>query len=194
MKHRFLILGISLMVLSLALAWTAYSETTIGVSAKSSGAGFDSGFGLSAEHIWKPDWYALGVSGNISNQKKRDADSGYTYGISGFGRIYHNDIYLTAGYGLAGYSYSFASGINWKKSAWWPFVGIGYDADFFDVWLTYYPKETQTVNEVEAWKIGSRLFIYNDWFLSSELSYQTYEQSNKRNRDTTAAFGIGWQF
>ena len=182
------------MALSLALAWTVCSETTIGVSAKSSGAGFESGFGLSAEHVWKPGWYALGISGNISNQKKREADSGYTYGINGFGRIYHNDIYLAAGYGLAGYSSSFASGIHWKKSAWWPFVGIGYDADFFDVWLTYYPKETQTVNEVEAWKVGSRLFIYNDWFLSGELSYQTYEQASKRNRDTTTAFGIGYRF
>ena len=182
-------------LLVLIFAMQAKAETTVYGTLHSSGAGYESGVGIKGEHLHRSDWYGLVLSGALTNQKKINASEGYTYSLSGQGRLYfYEDFYLAAGYGLAGYSSRVASGIHWKKSAWWPHASMGYDADFFDAWLTYYPREHQTINEVESIKAGSSLMITKNISVLSEMSHVRFEQSGDRESDTVFMFGLGWRF
>lgn len=195
MKNRFLIYGLLLILASWLFAWIAYSETTIYGTFHSSGAGYESGVGIKGEYLYRQSWYGFRAYGELSSQKKNKADEGYTYSVGGQGRLYfYKDFYLAGGYGFARYSSEFANGITWKKSAWWPHAELGLDADRLDVWVTYYPREHQTVNEVETIKLGTSLLFTDHLKAFAELSHMKFDHRDNRESDNLFTVGIGWQF
>lgn len=195
MKPRLLIYGLLLILASWTLAWLSYAETTIYGTVHSSGAGYESGFGVRGEYLYRYERIGARVYGEINNQKKNKASEGYTSSLGGQGRFYfYKDFYLAGGYGFAGYSSKFASGITWKKSAWWPHAEIGIDTETFDVWIAYYPKEHQTVNEVETIKLGTSLLFTDHLKAFAELSHMQFDHKDNRESDNLFTVGIGWQF
>jgi hypothetical protein len=197
MKIRFLQLGLLLLLAVglIAFACIAHAETDIYATAKSEGMGYESGVGISASHLQRfNNRFAVGVGAGISSQKKKDADNGYTYSVGGHGRFYLAEpIYLSAGASYSGYRSEFENS-TWEKSAWFPTLGIGYDTDTFDVSLTYYLKETQTPNEVEAISLGASLLLTRHWFLMTGITQSWFEQPGDRENDQMITVGIGWRF
>ena len=202
MKNKCLILGTLLILLAGLLGYASIvkAETTLTVFAKSSGSGYEPGIGVGASHLHRfLDHFALGISGSVTNQKKNNADKGYTYGLRGHGRYYFTDFnysnfYVLGGYGIGGYKSEFDNGKTWEKSAWWPNIGGGYDGAIFDLELNYYPKENQTHNKVEAASIKASMLMTEHFKLIGTYSYQQYQQSGKTESDDSISIGVGWQF
>ena len=201
LKSSFLTLGILLLLSACLIVFAVIvrAETDIYATAKTSGMGYESGVGISASHLYRfKDHFAIGVNGALSNQKKTNADSGYTYSVSGHGRFYFSDFkydnfYIAGGLGWSGYNSEFDHG-SWSKSSWKPMVGCGYDSALFDAQLTYYPEETQTANKVESIGLTASLLLTERWILSARYSHAWYDQSGERDDDGIFTLALGWRF
>jgi hypothetical protein len=196
-RHGFLIIGIAcLFGVLFCLAAIAKAETTVGFEAIGSGAGYDTGYGVTVSHTTGryADIFAAHVSGNIANRKKHNASEGYTYGASGQVRAYYQDVYFGVGYGVAGYRSEFDSGAVWEKSMWQPHVSVGYDTDLFDLWTTYHFEENDTPNQVSSFSGGGKLKVWRGMFISAEAQMLRFLQAGERERDTIFTVGIGWEF
>lgn len=183
-----------LILLSIFVSTAVFAETNMYVFARSDGSGYHPGVGIRLDNTMRKDIIGLYTYADLTNQKKIGSESGYTYSLGAQGRVYAEDFYAGIGYGFAGYSSKFISGVIWKKSAWWPHVRIGYDSDHIDCHLTYYPREHQTVNEVEAIKVGLSIKVHKNTLLISELSQQSFKQDNLRKRDSSLLLGVGYRF
>lgn len=183
-------------------------DTTASISAIviGQGAGYDTGYGVEASvtvPVWMPGQYldgggpiewAIHVSGNIANRKKRNASEGYTYGASGQLRAYYQDAYLGVGYGVAGYRSEFASGAVWKKSMWQPHVQVGYDTALWDLWAAYHFEENDTPNQVSAVSVGGSMKVWRNLKLTADIQRINFLQSGNWMDDYITTIGIGWEF
>jgi hypothetical protein len=204
MKIRFLQLGLLLLLAVglIAFAVLAHSETDIYVTAKSEGMGYEPGVGLSVSHLYRSGYWGFKGFGDVSNQKKNNADSGYTYSLNAQARLYPGGYdaqnfwgqwYVAGGYGVSGYESEFEDS-TWKKDIWWPHLEAGFDSQNFDAYLRYYPKETQTENEVEAVKLGASLLLTKHWLIMAEITQSWFDQSGGRDNDQILLIGTGWRF
>jgi hypothetical protein len=194
MKHRYLIVGLFFFFLSMWLTVIAQAETDISVTGKSSGMGYEPGVGLSASHLYRSNWWGLKGFGDISSQKKRDANSGYTYSLAGQVRVYPlNYLYIAGGYGISGYESKFDN-TTWRKHAWRSHAEVGFDGDIVDAWVRYYPRESQTENRVEAVKIGVSVLFMKHLLGTVEVTQAWYDQDGIRENDQIVLLGLGYRF
>jgi hypothetical protein len=196
-RHGFLIIGIAcLFGVLFCLAAIAKAETTVGFEAIGSGAGYDTGYGVTVSHTTGryADIFAAHVSGNIANRKKHNASEGYTYGASGQVRAYYQDVYFGVGYGVAGYRSEFDSGAAWKKSMWQPHVQVGYDTALWDLWAAYYFEENDTPNQVSAVSVGGSMKVWRNLKLTADIQRINFLQSGNWMDDYITTIGIGWEF
>lgn len=161
----------------------------------SPGAGYETGAGVRLESTWRKDKFGVFGSGELLYQPKIWASSGYKYALAGQGRYYINDLYFGAGASWGGYDSEFSnSDVHWRKDAVWPLIQLGYDGDRWDLWGTYFFKETQTPNEVRAAKIGGSVDLEHNVSFIVETTYVAFDQSGTRRDDVLVTVGLGWAF
>jgi hypothetical protein len=193
-KHNYLIIGLTLIALSLLLAYTAYAETTVYGAYSSVGKGYRSGFGAAILHSQQFNNIEITGSASASYQPKFSAEHGYTWGFSA-GAVYHfNSIYTGVGYTYSGYKSRFENGTVWQKRFGTPYLIAGYKVGYWDFWGQYYIKETQTANETEHARIAFEFSGAAPMILGARYTHTWFDQGGKRENDGTMTVLIGWRF
>lgn len=152
-------------------------------------------FGLQAEGSAR--WEFLEVWGNarIFSQKKKSAESGYTYGwgLQGRGYVY-GPWYVSGSYIYGGYHTEFDTGVVWEKSAALYGVGAGYNNYDTDIGLTYFFREYGSPNSIQATKLNYHQRLYNNLWLLFEIEYSTWDQGIERWNGFCEMVGIGMRW
>ena len=187
------------MLFAIFLGWrVAHCETSAYVTLNSSGAGYDAGIGIRVSHLHRfNDLFAVKIGGSYALQHKTGAKDGYTYGLSGSLRFYPREKwYLSGGYGVSGYETNFADGRTWKKHGWSPRLGLGYDSDRFDAWLSYSFEESDSPNEVSSASVGIAYKPIPDsgFKVRFGLTRMWFVQSGRDMTETLGTMGVGWEF
>lgn len=152
-------------------------------------------FGLQGEGSAR--WKFLEMWGNarIFNQKKKNAESGYTYGwgLQGRGYVY-GPWYVSGSYIYGGYHTEFDSGTVWEKSGALYGVGAGYNNYDTDIGLTYFFREYGSPNSIQTTKLNYHQRVYKNMWLLFEVEYSTWDQGAERWNGFCETVGIGMRW
>ncbi|MDD4986587.1 MAG: hypothetical protein PHQ43_12570, partial [Dehalococcoidales bacterium] len=143
------------MICALLAARIAHGQDTIdwhlGGYAVTSYAGakyYSQGFGglIEGQARWK--FVELYGAAKLLSQKKKSADSGYTYGLNGQLRLFYDHFYALGAWNYSGYRSTFADGSVWTKRGNRYGGGLGarfhlpadWGGNEIDAWLVVYAK------------------------------------------------------
>jgi hypothetical protein len=193
-NRNYLIIGLTLIALSLLLAYAAYAETTVYGTYTTAGKGYDRGFGAEIQHSQRFGGIEVTGTAQASHHPKFDAEHGYTWVMSADTVYYFGSIYAGAGYNYSGYKSRFKNGTVWQKRFGTPYLLAGYASGPWDFWLKYYIKETQTPNETEHARIALEFSGAAPMILGARYTHTWFDQGGKRENDGTMTVLIGWRF
>lgn len=156
----------------------------------------DPGIGIQGEASARWKFLELYGMGDIAYQHKHEASSGYTYGYTFQGRGYVWDgLYLLAQWSKSGYRSEFETGTVWQKSGSNYGGGIGYNADWLDVWLVINNKEYESPNQVWSSSLNARYRVWGYLWLMARIGYATWDQVyggvTHRLSGVTSDVGVG---
>jgi len=188
---KIVILLLSFILLSFA---SLNADTSIYAFGRSPGWGFNPGVGLLLENKQNYKMFGYKFQGEVSNQDKGQAESGYTYATRFQTRINFYDIYLGIGYGWSGYKCKFENGSEWEKNTHQPFLSIGYEVEIIEFWFSYHFPEQQTNYHSSAFRFGYSLKVYKNIRTYFEYTILYFDFLEEREHDSMLTFGMGYRF
>lgn len=156
---------------------------------------FEQGFGLelNTEHRLKS--FAIGGSGSIMDQKKHGASDGYTWGADVYGKWFPVDqFFIGSGWCWHGYRSRFSDHASWEKQANQPMIMAGIQSLDTEIRLTYWPRETCTVNRVSAFGVGVKQHLTDIIIVASDFQVTKHTQAGEHESDIGVALGAGVYF
>ena len=157
--------------------------------------GYDTGYGITADADIRRGIAGAEVSGAFLNRKKHHADSGYSYSAHTEARLFPiSDFYAGIGYGTFGYQSRFDGGSVWRKRAETHTFSMGYDNGPIECGLTYFPKESDTVNRTEHFVMSASWPVYERVRFLTGFGVSRYDQSGKRETGWSSSMGAGYGF
>lgn len=192
MRRNCLIIAIACFLLAMAIS--ARAETRIAaIATTSDGLGYEDGFGGFAEQRVRIHKLMLVGSGSYINQKKNNADSGYTWRLTGKLRWYPKELwFVSAGYTHGGYESEFSSGSKWKKDGGAPIIGIGIDGRQWEFGVNYQLKDNSP-NNVSAFG-GTVEYTFEPIFIRLDAKQAFFDQGNDRESGTAVSIIGGIKF
>ena len=163
---------------------------------------YSQGFGglVEAQAKWK--FIELYGAGKLLSQKKKTADSGYTYGLNGQLRLFWDHFYALGAWNYSGYRSEFADGSVWTKRGNRYGGGLGarfrlpddWGGNEIDAWLVVYAKEHDTVNQCQDNVLSLRMQLYKALYAMIDVTYGTWDQGNERWSGFSQSVGIGFKW
>lgn len=163
---------------------------------------YSQGFGGLIEGQAKWRFVELYGSGKLLSQKKKTADSGYVYGLTGQVRLFYDHFYALGAWNYSGYRSTFADGTVWAKRGNRYGGGLGtrfrlpddWGGNEIEAWLTIYAKEHDTPNMCQDNTLDVRMQIWGPVYGLIQVTYGTWDQGGERwsGWGESVGFGVKW--
>ena len=173
----------------------AIAETSAMITYKPETDAFETGIGLEVNIEHRLKSFAIGGSGSVMNQKKHGASDGYTWGADVYGKWFPVEQYfIGSGWCWHGYRSRFDDHAAWEKQANQPMLIAGIQSPDTEIRLTYWPRETDTLNRVTAFGVGVKQHVSDIIIVSADFQATKYTQAGEREIDLGMALGAGIYF